>query len=69
MKLNEPKQSNKPCPECQTNMRVKYAANLKHEVERIYTCPFCHYRINKVNVAATKRYRAEHSITMEVTPC
>jgi hypothetical protein len=65
MKLDEPKQSNKPCPECQTNMRVKTTTNLQYEVVKVHTCPACHHRISKVNVAATIRYREEHGIKPE----
>lgn len=65
MKLDTPKQSTKPCPECRTSMRVKLSINPQFEVERVHTCPSCHFRERKVVVAATKRYRAEHNI---VTP-
>jgi hypothetical protein len=41
-------------------MRVVNFVNNEVEVVRQYTCPHCHYRDTKVNLAATKRYRKEH---------
>lgn len=57
-KLFEVRQSQKLCPDCRKeNMRVVDTTTLEEEVVKQWTCPGCHFRITKVNVAATKRYR------------